>query len=212
MPEFKKISLTADQNKTIKEHLKFIQDVSSMMLKKGYRTIIGGGYAVDGALGEITRPHNDIDIQIYGRKDTMNSALLESLILDILPSQHGNMHIEDQGRHEYWHKFFIHDIGAEIYYIQLATQPFNDVKIVIKADGTYTEEQDYDTKMVYLHGMGFEAQNALIELADKIFKRDFRGDVKQEKHEQDIYNLRLITDPYDVQHELEKMKRRATRS
>jgi len=211
MSGLRKTPLTTEQDKTLQNHLKFIQKISIVLVKKGYRTIIGGGYAVDGALGEITRPHNDIDIQIYG-KDPMTSALLESLILDTLPSQHGSLSIEDQGRHEYWHKFFIHDIGAEVYYIQLATQPFSDIKIVIKADGTYTEEQEYHTKVIYLQGIRFEAQNALIELVDKIFKRDFRGEIKQEKHDQDIYNLRLITDPYDVQQELEKMKRHATHS
>lgn len=209
MQKLRKKLLTLDQEITVRNQLRFIHDISSKTLKRGYRSIISGGYAVDGALGEITRQHNDIDIQIYG-KDIMNSALLESIILDTLPSYHGKMHIEDQGRFEYWHKFFIHDNGAEVYYIQVATQPFNDFKVVIKSDGTYTEEQEYETKMVYLQGIGFEAQNPIIELADKTFNRDFQRDVRQEKHDQDIYNLRLITDFYDVQQKLEKMKRQTT--
>jgi hypothetical protein len=210
MSELKKSLITKEEEGRIEEHLAFIDTVSVTNLKLGYRTIIGGGYAVDGNLGEITRPHNDIDIHIYG-KEVMTPVLLESICLDVLPSKHGKFDIEDNGRKEFYHSFFIKGIGADVYYIRLATAPFTDTKIVIKDDGEYAEEDYFETKMVYLRGVRFEAQNPVVELADKVFKRVFRGDPKLEKHEQDIYNLKLITDEYAVQDELDKMRKTMSR-
>lgn len=211
MDKFEKTAITEEEREMISNQLHFIAQVTEINLKKGFRTVISGGYAVDGHLGEITRPHNDIDIQIYG-KDVMTKALLEAICLDSLPSQHGKLDIEDRGRKEYYHQFFINGIGAEVYYLQVVTKPFSDTKIMVRSDGTYSDEHEYDTKMVYLNGVRFEAQSAVIELADKIFKREHRGDAKQAKHEQDIYNLKLITDVYVIQDELEKMKRNYTHS
>lgn len=206
MDKVEKIEITDEEREVISKHLHFIAQVTEINLKKGFRTIVSGGYAVDGHLGEITRPHSDIDIQIYG-KDIMNKALLEAICIDSLPSQHGKLNIEDHGRKEYYHQFFINGIRAEVYYLQVVTKPFSDTKIIVRSDGTYSEEHEYDTKMVYLNGVRFEAQSAVIELADKIFKREHRGDAKQPKHDQDINNLKLITDMYAVQVKLEKMKR-----
>jgi hypothetical protein len=119
--------------------------------------------------------------------------------------------IEDQGRVDYWHKFFINRIAAEICYIRVATKPFSDTKIVIRSDGKLSEEHDFDTQMIILNGVRFEAQSPVIELADKLYKRDHRGDKKLPKHDQDILNLQHITDQYDVQMELNKLIKRSQR-
>jgi hypothetical protein len=194
MTEFKIASLTEEQKKEVKKHLDFISHVTEESIKHGYRAIIGGGYAVDGVIGQITRPHNDIDIQLYG-----NDVITPKLLCDsVLKGKYAEYHFEDRGRTEYWHSFFINEIGAEICYIRVAFNPFSESKIVIKSDNTYSEEHDFETKIVILDGVRYEVQNPVQELADKIYKRDYRGDAKLPKHDQDISNLKLITDPYNV--------------
>lgn len=204
MIEFKTGVLTSRDQEVIKEHLHFIDHVSNTSLKHGIRTIIGGGYAVDGHIGMVTRPHNDVDIQLYG-KHVMTPVLLKELLFQ---ERYNDVVVQDKGREEFYHIYFLNGIGAEIYYIQLATNPFTDTQIMIKSDGIYTEEQEFRTQMVYLNGVRFEAQSAVTELADKIYKREYRGDPKKEKHEQDIYNLRLITEPIEVDEELQRLRKR----
>lgn len=194
MSEFKTTEISSKEQLIIDQHLSFIKHVTNEAVRYGCRAIIGGGYAVDGVIGKITRPHDDIDIQLYGL-DVLNPVLLSERFLT---GPYSHYSIEDKGRNEYWHSFFIKDIGAEIYYIRVAYNPFSESKIVIKSDNTYTDEHDYETKMVVFNGVRYEVQNPVQELADKIYKRDHRGDPKLPKHDQDIYNLRLITDPYDV--------------
>ncbi|HRN96236.1 MAG TPA: hypothetical protein PLD54_02220 [Candidatus Levybacteria bacterium] len=201
MHQFQKTPLSHEEQQAVKRHLQFIDHLTRESIKHGYRTIISGGYAVDGAIGLITRPHEDVDIQLYGT-DVLNPVLLAEICLT---GQYSDLMIEDHGRDEYWHKFLISEIGAETYYIRVATKPFSDSKIVIKSDGKYSEEHDFDTKVVVLNGVRFEIQSPVIELADKLSKREHRGDPKLQKHEQDIQNLRLITDSYDVQETLQKL-------
>lgn len=201
MEQFKKTVISAEEEKEIEKHLQFIDHLTKESIKHGYRTVIGGGYAVDGAIGLITRPHADVNIQLYGN-DVMTPKLFETRIL---VGKYAGMRVKDRGRSEFYHVFLNPDLSAEICYIQVATKPFSDTKIVIKSDGKYDEEHDFETKMIVLNGIRYEIQNPVIELAYKLYKREHRGDKKRVKHEQDIHNLRLITDPYDVQERLNKM-------
>lgn len=205
MTDIKKTMLSDEEKAQVSTHLLFIEKMTANALKKGYRVVIAGGYAVDGVLGEVTRPHQDVDIQLYG-KEPMTKELLESIILDVLPTQAGNLMIEDRKQLEYYQTFFIKKVDAEIHYIQIVTNPFTDIKIVVKSDGTYSSEHVYETKMVFLNKIRFEAQNAVIELADKLYRREYSGDQKLKKHEQDIHNLWLITDKYEVEEELKRVK------
>jgi hypothetical protein len=198
MSKIKKTNLTQREQEQIDIHLKFINHISQISIKSGYRAIIGGGYAVDGSLGSITHFHDDIDIQLYGEDVITPKLLRDSLLRD----EYSGLTIEDKGRNDYWHKFFIDGIGAEIYYIRVAYNPFSESKIVIKSDGKYSEEHDYDTKMIILQGVRYEIQSPVIELVDKLYKRDYKGDLKQSKHVQDIFNLKLITNPQEVQERL----------
>ncbi len=59
-----KQNLTTAQQEKTQQALTFIDLITKIGKEQGIRIIISGGYAVDGFLGEITRFHNDIDIQI----------------------------------------------------------------------------------------------------------------------------------------------------
>ena len=201
MNSFKTTSLQDSDKDVIEMHFAFIKFLSDESLKNGYRTIIGGGYAVDGNIGKITRPHNDIDIQIYG-KDVMTPVLLAKKVLQ---EKFDHVTIQDKGRQAYYHVYAIPELGAEINYIRVATNPFSDTKIIVRKDGTFSAEYDFDTKIVVLQGVRFEAQSAVVELVDKLYKRNHRGDLPQPKHDQDMYNLQLITDKYEVDEALDKI-------
>lgn len=205
MSEFKITPLTPEQEEKINEHLAFIEHVTNHSIKYGYRTIISGGYAVDGVIGKITRPHADTDIQLYGN-DVLNTVLLESMIS---VGVYEGFKVEDREENEYYHTFFVPEINAEIYYLRVATKPFTDTKIIFKSDGKYTEEEDFGTKVVYLKGVRYEVQSPITELVDKMYKREYRGDAKLPKHDQDIYNLKQITEPYEVEMELKRIVKRS---
>jgi hypothetical protein len=207
MAEFTTIDLNENEKNEVEKHLNFISHVTEESIKYGYRAIIGGGYAVDGAIGKITRPHQDVDIQLYG-----NDVITPKLLVDsLLTGMYEEYSLNDHERSEYWHSFFITEIGAKVYYIRLATKPFSDTRIVIKSDGKYSEEEDFDTKIVVLNGVRYEAQSPTLELVHKLYKREHRGDTKISKHEQDIYNLQQITDSYVVQEEIDKLVKRSYR-
>ena len=72
----------------------------------GMRVIISGGYAVDGFLGKITRPHNDIDIQIYGIESNPERAV--ERILDAISSDQFKYTMKDKGRSKYYHNLLYH--------------------------------------------------------------------------------------------------------
>lgn len=204
--QIKTTSLTPEQQATTLDDLQFIASLVQKAKVLGYRIIIHGGYAVDGALGSITRPHNDIDIQIYGKDEAQQAVkrIISSFDSSLLSN------LEDNGRKEYWHYFHLKrpNTLAELYYLQVTTDPFTKEKIIIKENGTLTDPQSYGTILVTLEGVSYEAQSPAIELADRIYKREYRGDIKKEKHEQDIRNLQLIVDKKDEKQSLEEMKKR----
>lgn len=58
--------LSPKDREKIKKDLAFIGLLTNDAKSLGCRVVISGGYATDGNLGRITRPHNDIDIEVYG--------------------------------------------------------------------------------------------------------------------------------------------------
>jgi hypothetical protein len=183
--------------------LRFIDFATKVGKELGYRVVIHGGYAVDGNLGKITRPHKDLDVQVYGRDDNPSHAW-DSLINRIreLDPTFDVDSIEDKGRQEYYHNFLIRRpeaAGIDLYYLQVAEDPLGEKKIIVKKDGSLSDIQSFgEPNIVSLEGVGFEAASPTTELVDKIYKREHRGDKKEEKHEQDIENLRLITNPEEI--------------
>lgn len=200
--------LSKEQRKKCHNDLVLISLFSRIAKEKGFRVIISGGYAVDGALGMLTRPHNDIDIQIYGRSPDANAVITELFaLLGQIDEQFKDYKIDDRGRSEFYHNFYI-TVGntiADTYYLQTVDSPFDKDKKLVKKDNSSTLPHPFESKVTTLEDFTFEVQEPSIEIADKIFKREYRGDEKKHKHEQDIYNLKLITTEPVIQNQLKKL-------
>ena len=75
-----------DDLKKIGRDLEFIKLTTEIAKELGLRAIVAGGYAVDGSLGQITRPHNDIfDSSKVVIKD--NKKKTEPHLFNTLPVQ-----------------------------------------------------------------------------------------------------------------------------
>lgn len=206
IPDLLTTSLTPEEERNTHHQLSFISHITKVAKKYKIRIIVSGGFAVDGALGKITRPHEDIDIQLYGSEKNGEKELLKILtdINPILTSQ-----LIEKPRSDFYSYFHLplNESIVEFYYLQITTNPFSDEKIVVKKNGTTTQTHKYDIVPVTLNGISFEAQDPVTELADRIYKRDFRGDPRKTKHEQDIYNLSFITDKNEVEKKLNSLNK-----
>jgi hypothetical protein len=202
--------VTEEDVQKIRRDLHFIDLINKFAKEEGVRLIVSGGYAVDSCLGKITRPHADIDMQIYGQ-DSNSSQLVEQLIEGIKEAEpsFSGLEIKDKERQEYYHTYSVGGNGfwSDIYYVQVTGNPYGKEKYVVKKDGSHTKRQEYGTLEVTLEGITFEAVDPTSELVDKLFKREIRGDKPKAKHDQDIPNLRLITDAEEVSIRLEEMKK-----
>jgi len=187
----------------IRNDLHFIDLMTSSAKKKGYRLIVSGGYAADGCLGRITRPHRDIDIPVYGQNNATIEVVREFVagVKENEPAFSG-VEVKDKGRQEFYHSYFAegNGLGADIYYIQVTGNPFSQEKFVVKKDGSVTEKQEFETVKVSLEGISFEAVAPVPLLADKLSKQ------VTPKHNQDIANLRLITNAEEVAARLRKIR------
>lgn len=205
--------ITETDLRKIQKDLRFIDLMTKLAKEKGCRLIVSGGYATDGNLGRITRPHSDIDIQIFGQSD-QSEYLVKELIAEAKKDEPtlSEVEVRDKGRQEFYHSYFAegNGLGSDIYYVQVTENPFDKEKHVVKKDGTITERQEYETTEVTLEGITFEAISPTPELVDKLYKREIRGDKPKAKHNQDIANLRLITDPKEVEARLARMKKDTT--
>jgi len=196
--------------KKINSDLRFIQLINRFAEDDNLRVVISGGYANDGTLGQITRPHNDIDVQIYGNSSNPQDVV-ENLTQAVMgDDNYSGLEIKDKGRQEYYHSYFVEKegLGADVYYIQVVGNPHDDEKQVVKSDGTYGEAHEFDTNTVSLEGVSFEAENPTSGLVDILYKRNIRGDKLKAKHEQDITNLRLITDADEVERRLGELSKK----
>lgn len=180
--------LSAPDREKILKDLRFIQKITINALEAGCRIIVSGGYANDGALGQITRAHGDIDLQVYGIQGDAN--ILIKHLVEESSENIGILNLEDKGRELYYHTFKAkgNGLGADIYYVQVVTDPFSEQKIVLKSDGTHNEKQNFNTSKVALEGVTFEAVNPDEGLKDITGKRESGYGIK-EKHDQDIINL-----------------------
>jgi len=177
-------SLSDVQKAKIYNDLVIIDRITTIGKQMGIRVVIGGGYAVDGALGQITRSHDDIDIQFYSKNELTMDEVAKFLARSV----------QDKGREEYYHVFRVEDgdFIADIYALCVDSDPFGNEKIIMKRDGSKSEVQKFATKIVILDGVSFEAQDASVELEDKLYKRNIRHDPVYQKHDQDIVNLQKL--------------------
>ncbi len=195
--------LSEIEARQVESDIQFVGNVSDKGRELGLRVVIHGGYAVDANLGTVTRPHKDIDMQVYGQdEDPLNA--IKNLMVGFT-----NNSIEDKGREMFYHNYLLRrneGSGVDLYYIHVSTDPFLDEKVIVKADGSLSESHKYETVKVQLNGIEFEAANAVTELVDKMHKRNVRGLAKEVKHDQDIENLQLITNGIEV---VKKLKERS---
>ena len=186
--------LSSDQLTKIINDLKFISLLAQVAKEKQMRVVIGGGYAVDGALGKLTRPHNDIDIQIYGNNSNGNEVVRE--LFDLM-EQNGfdssKLKTTDKKESTFYHNYLAEKpgFGADIYYIRLQNSPFDKRKTIIRNDGLINESQEYETHIVSLNGVSFEAVLPKNELDDKVLKKN-RGEKQRDEIDQDIKNLKIL--------------------
>ena len=153
----------------------------------GMRIIVFGGYGVDGFLGQITRPHHDVDVQIYGIEED-GSAVIQKLLV---AAKFVSYEVEDKGKEDYYHNLvYTHEETVlDIYYLHTQSSPLGSEKYILKLDGTM-EKQVFDTPILGKIGVHtFEVQNPKVELEDKVHKRNVRGDQMRPEHDQDIENL-----------------------
>lgn len=187
-----KQKLTSGQEKKTNADLQLIDKLIRAARNNGMRIIISGGYAIDGFFEEITRYHNDIDIQIYGTKENAEEVV-ERLLDSIAPASGWEYTTEDKGRKEYYHNL-VYKFGnstLDIYYLQTRTSPLGKKKFIVKSDGSVDQQEFGEPTFGKIGDIAFEIQDPTWEFKDKIYKREERGDPKRPEHEQDIENLKL---------------------
>lgn len=186
--------LSQDQLEKAQQDLEFISLFTQAAKNSGMRVIIHGGYSVDGALGKITKPHKDIDIQVYSNSGDGKGVLLNllnSLPTDQFDSEGINM--RDKGRSTFYHNFLAVKARfcADFYYIQVDDNPFDKNKTIIKHGGGKNEIQEYRTHQVILNEVSFEATLPDDELNDKKSKKS-KGEKHRADIDQDITNLEKL--------------------
>lgn len=184
--------ISKEQRLKIGNDLSFINLITSQAKERGYRVVVSGGYSIDGNLGQITRPHNDIDIQIYGQSE--QPRIIRDLMETVKQQEaFSRIELRDKGRQEFYHAFFAegNGLGADIYYVQVTGNPFDSTKVVVKNNGSLTSEHSFNTAPVTLEGVSFEAVNPQEQLED-ILKKRARGDRLKPEHDQDLQNLQRI--------------------
>lgn len=211
--EFDITPLSPEEYERVRKDLQFIDLATKVGKELGFRVIIHGGYAVDGNLGVITRPHKDLDIQVYGNESNPQDAV-HKLLAEIKKrdATFQTDPVEDKERQEYYHNLLIRRsdaVGIDLYYLQVTTDPFGQEKIIVKKDGSLSDTQSFGVpNIVTLEGISFETVDPVSELSDELYKREHKGYPSQAKHDQDINNLRLITDPEKVKQRLEELVNR----
>lgn len=155
--------------------------------------MVYGGYGLDILLGSITRTHNDVDLVIYGqdsREDvrpkitTFLTNLIQEATLEVAENDF-MLEID----------FKSPGLGANIYYVQIDGDPFTSLNVVVKKNGesiTNSIKRFPGPVDGVLNDIHIDVQNPHSHLADILYKQ--RSLVNRPSHEQDIANLRQITD------------------
>jgi len=177
--------------------LVFIRSFLDLSKSIGFRLILSGGYGIDFYLHQITRDHNDVDLIIYGLAERAEAG---NLIGNWLKSLLNNPTIKITP------EMFYEDIDvnsqalkANLYYVHTTNDPYKDLQHIIRQDGKNIENSvdRFPTPVSgKLNDITVEVQDPCSHLADILYKR-----INQENrinHDQDIQNLRLVTDQHRV--------------
>lgn len=119
-------------HKTIKD-LEFIKNFQNFCQNNSFRMVVYGGYGLDAYFHQLSRPHGDIDLVIYGIDDRGRAAkLISTFIKSLYPTtsiqQSENpfqvvIDVKDPG------------FGLNLYYIQTRDNPFINIHTVVKSSG-----------------------------------------------------------------------------
>jgi hypothetical protein len=175
-----------------KRDLDFIKSFQSFCQSQGWRVVVSGGYGLDILLGQITRTHNDVDIIIYGQSsrneaNTKIQAYLKKLIKKVtLKIAENDFMVEIDPNSP--------GFGANIYYVQVAGNPYVNLNTIIKQGGeqiTNSPKRFPAPIRGKLNDLEIEVQNPHTHLADILYKQGYKP--HNSTHDQDIANLRQIT-------------------
>ncbi len=188
-----KTVLTLTDQEKIKSDLSFLKKLLIFAKKQNYRVVVTGGYGLDGILGQITRPHNDIDIVIYSKDDReMTVKSIRNFVEKVFINPRITIRFN-----QFMHTIDINTkgFGGNIYVVQTKNNPFDDLKTLVLNDKTIHRNNPLQFPLpisAILHGLQFETQDPHAHLADILFKQ--KREMKYNKHEQDIKNLEQVTD------------------
>lgn len=177
--------------------LDLIKSLDQLSKANNWHIVVSGGYGLDILLGQITRTHNDIDLIIYGQSDRSKAS---TIIQEYLANHTKNATIKiSENDFMVDLDFNSPGLGADIYYVQIAESPFTNLSVVIKQTGehiTNSKKRFPPPVMGKLNELEIDVQNPHTHLADILFKQ--RTKTHKPTHDQDIANLRQITDPVIV--------------
>lgn len=182
-----------DWNK-IDRDLQFIRSFKLFCKSQKWRIVVSGGYGLDILLGKITRSHNDVDLIIYGQDkreiyiNKVKEYLSTNLEKPVVTIKNETFFVEID--------INMSGFGANMYYVQTVKNPYDKLNVVIKLNGeqVVNSEKRFPSPVSgQLNNLSVEVQNPNIHLADILVKQ--RNQTHRSVHDQDISNLRTITDP-----------------
>lgn len=158
-----------------------------------WRMVVSGGYGLDGAIGQITRNHNDLDLILYGSqsraraRELFHSACRSLLRVPELIFKEQEFYLECDVKSDVF-------VG-NFYYVQTKNDPYRDLYSVIKNDGSIITNTPIDfppPQKGSLNDLTFEIQDQSAHQKDIMTK----GGSNTERHTQDLANLSiLLTSP-----------------
>lgn len=193
---FSKLNEEINSDK-VNRDLGLIKSFQGFAKAQNYRLVVYGGYGLDILLGQITRSHNDVDLVIYGQTRREGaSQLIQEFIANHVQNSAINVSEND----------FMVDLdlkspgmGANIYYVQVSGDPDKSLNEVVKKSGEHiaNSETRFPAPLAGVLGdLHIDVQNPHSHLADILCKQ--RTLNHRLSHDQDIANLRQITDPARV--------------
>jgi hypothetical protein len=191
-----------NQQKT-ESDLLFLKKLIEFAKENNWRVVVSGGYGMDFFLNKITRSHNDLDVIVYGKENRVSVIKkLDRFIIGYFPkakflTKQETFYIEFDVKNP--------NFGANIYFVETEEDPFSNLNKVSKLDGEIvinTEDNFPKPVKGKLGDLEVEVQDQNAHLADILVKH---GDDKSpSKYDQDIINLRQVTDSKKVELLLKK--------
>jgi hypothetical protein len=173
--------------------LDFVDLFQKVLKVEDSTVVLSGGYSTDASLGEITRPHNDLDIVVYSTK-TVDLPEIQNIV-DAISRENNKysiLKIELKDMEKFYRPIVVKGKGfwVDVYWVQINKE--NGGYRVVKEDGTTTEKRKFDYIEKRLMGKSFKVENPKRRLHDIRDKGAGKGTEKSEKFLQDIRNLEML--------------------